>query len=94
MPRLYLAKTLEWSLHVCLLNHMLSRSFTVRREFLSDEAGLRRRFVLAGLAHVVLMPFALAFMAVTFFLQNAQEWHSKKHYLGDPATPRAVLTHA
>ena len=78
VPRLYLAKTLEWSLRVCILNHMLSHKFTVRREFMSDEAGLRRRFVLMGLCHIVLMPFTLVFMAILFFLQNAQEWHSKK----------------
>ena len=78
VPRLYLAKTLEWSLRVCILNHMLSHKFTVRREFMADEAGLRRRFVLMGLCHIVLMPFTLVFMAILFYLQNAQEWHAKK----------------
>ncbi|CAM9846126.1 unnamed protein product, partial [Scytosiphon promiscuus] len=78
----YLTKSLEWSVHFCVLNHMFSDKFTIRREFLQDVRALRARLVLVGLAHVVLLPFLLLFMVVYFFLQNAQEWHSSKSYLG------------
>ncbi|CAM9743593.1 unnamed protein product, partial [Laminaria digitata] len=80
--RQYLTKSLEWSVHFCVLNHMFSDKFTVRRAFLEDVRALRVRLVLVGLAHVVLLPFLLLFMVVYFFLQNAQEWHSSKSYLG------------
>lgn len=78
-----MTRNLEWSLHVCLLHDMFDyRSFTLRRDFLHDEPGLRRRFVVAGLAQLALMPFLLVFMGMQFFLQNAQEWQQKKNYLG------------
>ncbi|CAN0020353.1 unnamed protein product [Ascophyllum nodosum] len=78
----YLTKSLEWSVHFCVLNHMFSDKFTIRRAFLEDVQSLRLRLVFVGLAHVVLLPFLLLFMLVYFFLQNAQEWHSSKSYLG------------
>ncbi|CAN0368680.1 unnamed protein product, partial [Ectocarpus fasciculatus] len=80
--RQYLTKSLEWSMHFCVLNHMFSDKFTIRTQFLQDVRALRARLVLVGLAHVVLLPFLLLFMVVYFFLQNAQEWHSSKSYLG------------
>ncbi|KAJ8600473.1 hypothetical protein CTAYLR_010244 [Chrysophaeum taylorii] len=70
--RLRLTKTLEWSLHVCILDHPKA----------DDAASLRRRFVIAGLVHVALMPFLAAFMSMRFFLMNAQEWRDNKRYLG------------
>ena len=47
--RARLTKTLEWSLHSCLLDHIFSRRFVVRRAFLDDNVALSRRFVWAGL---------------------------------------------
>lgn len=58
-----LTKTLEWSLHAC---------------FDIDESQLKRRFIIAGIAHIFLMPFLLAFMSLRFFLMNAQEWRENK----------------
>ena len=80
--RRYLTKTLEWSLYFCVLNHMLNEKFTIRRRFLDDAEALRKRFITLGVLHIVLMPFVLTFMVIHFFLKNAQEWHSKKNYLG------------
>jgi len=80
--RARLTKTLEWSIHSCLLDHIFSRRFVVRRAFLENEMALRRRFVRAGLVHVALVPFVAVFMTMHFFLLHAQEWHDKKHYLG------------
>lgn len=78
----FLTRNLQWSLHVCVLNDMFTEKFTLRRDFLSDEAGLRRRFVWVGVAQLALMPFLLVFMVIQFFLQNAQAWQQKKNYLG------------
>lgn len=80
--RARLTKTIEWSLHLCLLDHIFSRHFAVRHAFLRDEAALRRRFFWAGLIHVALVPFVAAFMVMHFFLLNAQDWRDKKNYLG------------
>lgn len=80
--RARLTKTLEWSLHSCLLDHIFSRRFVVRRAFLDDEVALSHRFVWAGLIHVALVPFVAAFMTMHFFLLHAQEWHNKRRYLG------------
>ena len=65
----FLTRNLEWSLHVCVLHDMFNDKFTVRREFLADEVGLRRRFIMAGLVQLALMPFLLVFMVMQFFLQ-------------------------
>lgn len=58
-----LTKTLEWSLYAC---------------FDIDGRDLKRRFIVAGIVHVLLMPFLLAFMSLRFFLMNAQEWRENK----------------
>lgn len=65
----FLTRNLEWSLHVCILQDMFNDKFTLRRDFLSDEQGLRRRFMIVGLLQLALMPFLLIFMVVQFFLQ-------------------------
>ena len=80
--RARLTKTLGWSLHSCLLDHIFSRRFVVRRAFLDDNVALSRRFVWAGLIQVALVPFVAAFMTMHFFLLHAQEWHDKRRYLG------------
>lgn len=80
--RARLTKTLEWSLHLCLMDHIFSQRFIIRRTFLDDELALRRRFISAGLIHVALVPFVAVFMVMHFFLLHAQDWHDKKHYLG------------
>ncbi|KAG5191934.1 autophagy protein Apg9-domain-containing protein [Tribonema minus] len=79
-PRL--TKSLEWSLRFCVLSHLFNHKFTLRRDFLEDRAALQRRFLAVGLAQLALMPFLLLFMVMYFFLQNAQEWHASKDYLG------------
>jgi len=78
----FLTRNLEWSLHVCVLSDLFNEEFTLRRDFLTDEAGLRRKIVMVGLIQLALMPFLLVFMVMQFFLQNAQEWQQKKNYLG------------
>lgn len=75
-------KSLEWNLHWTLLNHMFSRNFRLRPQFLTDVTALQRRFVMFGLLNLVLLPFTLLFMVMYFFLKNAEEFHKKGDYLG------------
>ena len=46
--RTRLTRTLEWSLHCCILDHIFSKRFAIRRAFVDDEDALRRRFRLVG----------------------------------------------
>lgn len=87
--RLRLTKTLEWSLQACILDYRLGRSGgyfrsqgLTRSALTDDAASLRQRFVTAGVAHVVLMPFVAAFMSMRFFMMHAPEWRENKRYLG------------
>ena len=62
---------------------MFNRKYEINEDFLQHGAQtLRRRFLCVGVANFVLMPFVLMFMLVHFFMKNAEEFHSKKDYLG------------
>eukprot|EP00598_Pedospumella_elongata_P006002 CAMPEP_0184970946 /NCGR_PEP_ID=MMETSP1098-20130426/3261_1 /TAXON_ID=89044 /ORGANISM="Spumella elongata, Strain CCAP 955/1" /LENGTH=590 /DNA_ID=CAMNT_0027492949 /DNA_START=1 /DNA_END=1769 /DNA_ORIENTATION=- len=79
---LFLTKSLEWSLSFCIMDYMFTENLYLSSEFINDVAGLQWRFQVVGLIHFLLLPFMLIFMAVNFFLQNAQQFHSSKAYLG------------
>lgn len=44
--------------------------------------GLQGRFVIIGIIHFILLPYMIIFMTISFFLQNAQSFHTNKSYLG------------
>lgn len=73
--RLLLTKTLEWSLDWCVLQHMFDRNFLVRKDFVNNPRGLRRRLMAVGLAMLLLSPFLIIFMFVYFFLRHAEEFY-------------------
>jgi hypothetical protein len=77
-----LPQTLEWSLSLTLLDVMYDGQLKLRRDFLTDPAALRRRFVLAGLVNLALLPFVAVFMAVFFFLRHADELHRTPGSIG------------
>jgi autophagy-related protein 9 len=56
--------------------------FTISTEFLRDRQALEWRFVLIGAIQFLFLPFVIIFMIIHFFLQNAQQFHSTKEYLG------------
>ena len=80
--KLFLTKSLEWSLNFCVMEYMFNEQFNISSLFLKDVAGLEGRFKMVGIIHFILLPFMLIFMAVSFFLQNAQQFHSSRAYLG------------
>jgi autophagy-related protein 9 len=80
--QLFLTQSLEWSLSFCILNSMFTDDMGLSGEFINDVAALQWRFQVIGLIHFLLLPFLLIYMAVNFFLQNAQQFHSSKAYLG------------
>ena len=80
--QLFLTQSLEWSLSFCIMDNMFNDQFDISSDFLHDIAGLQWRFQGVGLIHFLLLPFMLIYMTVHFFLQNAQQFHSSKAYLG------------
>ena len=56
--------------------------FLHSRNGLACKQGLKWRFQVVGLIHLILLPFMLIFMSIHFFLQNVQHFHSSKAYLG------------
>lgn len=50
--------------------------------FLKDVQGLQSRFLLVGIIHILLLPFMIIFMIIHFSLQNIQQFHASKSYLG------------
>lgn len=90
---LYLTKSMEWSLSFCITEHMFTEHFELSEQFAGDPAGLKYRLQVVGLAHFLLLPFMLLFMTIHFFLQNAQQFHSNRAYLGPRQwSPMALWT--
>lgn len=91
--RLFLTKSLEWSLSFCIMEYVFNEQFTVSSSFLKGNIELQRRFIVVGIIHLLLLPFMLVFMTIHFFLQNFQQFHSSRAYLG-PRTwsPLALWT--
>lgn len=80
--RLFLTQSLEWSLSFCLMDYMFNEHYDISSDFLHDVAGLQWRFQVVGLINFLMLPFLLIYMTFHFFLQNAQQFHSSKAYLG------------
>lgn len=80
--RLFLTKSLEWSLSFCILEYMFNEEFVISSSFLKNVPLLETRLRVVGVVHMLLLPFMVIFMSIHFFLQNAQSFHSSKSYLG------------
>lgn len=80
--RLFLTKSLEWSLSFCILEYMFNEEFVISSSFLKNVPLLQTRLRVVGAVHMLLLPFMVIFMSIHFFLQNAQSFHSSKSYLG------------
>ena len=61
---------------------MFNHKYQIRPAFYLDPSALRRRFILCGIAHAVLMPFLLFFLMLHFVLRNAYDFKSTQQYLG------------
>jgi len=78
-----LTKTMEWNLNYCIMNQIFDpHSFTVRSRFIADPGALQRRFVLVGIANLLLAPFIFMFMIIYFFFKHAQEMHKNPSTVG------------
>jgi autophagy-related protein 9 len=80
--KLFLTKSLEWCLAFCITDGMFNEQFTISTLFLRDVGGLEGKFFMVGVINFCLLPVMLIFMTISFFLQNAQQFHSSRAYLG------------
>jgi len=87
--RWFMGKNLELMLEFCILDQIFDTQYRFRRHQFT-ESMLRKRLFMFGVINLVLVPFSLGFMLIYFFLKYAEEFHSKKNYLG----PRAWSTYA
>eukprot|EP00516_Mucochytrium_quahogii_P000446 CAMPEP_0203751134 /NCGR_PEP_ID=MMETSP0098-20131031/5254_1 /ASSEMBLY_ACC=CAM_ASM_000208 /TAXON_ID=96639 /ORGANISM=" , Strain NY0313808BC1" /LENGTH=676 /DNA_ID=CAMNT_0050640721 /DNA_START=169 /DNA_END=2196 /DNA_ORIENTATION=+ len=78
----FLGKNLELMLEFCVLDYMFNDQFQLRHDFKANPNKLKVRFILCGLLNLAVMPFSLGFMIIYSFLKYAEEFHSKKNYLG------------
>lgn len=79
---IFLTKSLEWSINFCVLEHIFNDQFSVSSSFTKDLNGLQSRFIIVGILNILFSPFLIFFLSIQFFLQNAQQFHSNKSYLG------------
>jgi len=79
-----LGTTLEWNLRFCILNSLFDSHFNIPPSYLGARGikALKMRFIIAGVANLILSPFILLFMIIFFFLRHAEELHSKKSVFG------------
>ena len=81
--RYYWCPTLEWSIHVCILNHLFNHKYEIRPAFLLDAAALKRRFLFCGILHALLLPFLMLFVTFHFLLRNVYFFKTEKQYMGN-----------
>ncbi|CAM8888545.1 unnamed protein product [Rhodiola kirilowii] len=74
--RLFLTKTLEWTLNWCVLQSMFDRNFCIRRDFIDNPTMLKKRLILVGLVMLLLSPFLIIFMLVYLFLRHAEQFYN------------------
>jgi hypothetical protein len=76
------SKSMEWSVSYCVLSHLFDDDYRLAPEFLNDVGSLRFRFQIVGLLQLILLPFTLLFVVVFFLMENFQQFHSNRAYLG------------
>jgi autophagy-related protein 9 len=81
--RHYWCPTLEWSIHVSILNHLFNHKYEIRPAFLLDATALQRRFIVCGVLHLLLLPFLMLFVTFHFLLRNVYFFKTQKQYMGN-----------
>lgn len=77
----FLGKNLELMLDLTILEPLFDEQHNLRRHDLNPKA-LQRRFKFFGSLCLLLVPFSIGFMFIYSFLKYAEEFHSKRNYLG------------
>lgn len=85
----WLGQSLEFNLFQAIGNHVVDDKFQLNKKAMNARAVRTRMYILA-LINLILTPLILVFSVIHFFLRYAEEFHSKKNYLG----PRFWSPHA
>lgn len=81
--RVYWSGSLEWAVHLCVLNFMFNHRYEIRPAFVLDAPALQRRLKVCGLVHLFLLPFGAVFVTLHFFLKNVYDLRATREYMGD-----------
>ncbi|EEH48847.1 autophagy protein ATG9 [Paracoccidioides brasiliensis Pb18] len=82
------SKTLEWSLHLCILDYVFNKQGQVRTLFLKDthrkalSDGLKRRFVIIGIMNIFIAPFSLIYCIMHYFFRYFNEYQKNPSQIG------------
>lgn len=79
---LLFTKSMEWSISYCVLAHLFDDDYRLSTEFLNDVDSLKFRFQILGLLQLIMLPFTFIFVVVYFLMENFQQFHSNRAYLG------------
>jgi autophagy-related protein 9 len=82
------SRTLEWNIHQCIMDYVFNSRGQVRKLFLKDthrkalSEGLRRRFIFAGTANLIIAPFLITYFLVEYFFENFTEFQRNPSLIG------------
>lgn len=70
------SRTLEWNIQQCIMDYVFNSKGQVKKLFLKPShrrelsEGLRRRFIFAGTANLIIAPFLITYFLVQYFFEN------------------------
>ena len=70
------------AIQVALLNWMITDTFQLRDDLRTRPQTLARRFWWCGLFNLIAMPFVLPFLIIYFAFKHAEDFQSRRLYLG------------
>lgn len=85
---LFLSKTLEWHISLCIMDFAFNDQGQLRPVFLKEthrrilSDGLRRRFLFAGVMNIVFAPFIILYLTLLYFFRYFNEYHKDPSSLG------------
>jgi autophagy-related protein 9 len=82
------SRTLEWNIHLCVMDYVFNSQGQVRPLFLKDthrkalSDGLRRRFIFAGTLNIFVAPFIVVYFLMHYFFQYFNEYQKNPAQIG------------
>lgn len=82
------SRALEWNIQQCIMDYVFNSRGQVRQLFLKDthrkalSEGLRRRFIFAGTANLIIAPFLITYFLVQYFFENFTEFQKNPAEIG------------
>ena len=68
---------MEWNVRWCILEWMFNDKFEITSEFENAEK-MKQRFLYVGIINLCIMPFALLFRCIFFFLAHGERLQNKR----------------